>query len=211
MRQSWHHRWCRPTSRACAVIRRDTRAARRRQNPRRTRLLRNRRTQPATQSGTLLVDRACRHHPGHRSRNRCRHVRWAGPSDSPVAPAWAGSVICVDSILILPWTRSRFGTAKAELIVNYPLNCLDNSLLIAISCWVAHAPSSIRISVARFVSVPPRNHSVHCPHPCRTPCGLLDRIEQSNETPVVTGGRGGGRRCVYSTAIPGPIFLPICC
>jgi hypothetical protein len=33
--------------------------------------------------------------------------------------------------------RSRIGTAKAELIVNYPLNCLGSSLLIAISCWVA--------------------------------------------------------------------------
>src|SRR5580698_4177237 len=58
---------------------------------------------------------------------------------------------------------------------------------------------SIRISVGLFVSVPLRNHSVHCPQPCRSPCGILDRIEQSNEAPVVTGGRGGGRRCVYST------------
>lgn len=45
---------------------------------------------------------------------------------------------------------------------------------------------SIRISVGLFVSVPPRNHSVHCPQPCHSSCGILDRIEQSNEAPVVT-------------------------
>jgi hypothetical protein len=54
--------------------------------------------------------------------------------------------------------RSRIGTAKAELIVNYPLNCLGSSLLIAISCWVELGrprPPSIRL----FVSVPPNSQT----------------------------------------------------
>jgi hypothetical protein len=55
------------------------------------------------------------------------------------------------------------GAELEQRRLNSSLNWLDSSLLIAISCWVAHALSSIRISFGLFVSVPPRNHICSLP------------------------------------------------